>query len=191
MNTGFGRNTPALRSVCPCALLIVKTKARRTGNCRRLKLTQCILSLGVIFTRGISIILPRCCPVIISAVISNVLRFRTISRVPLHAPALLFRLRKSMMGTPILSSNLCGAIPDGVMELSTSTFPANAQPSSSDASSALRNGAWSSPGHICSTLVLSISTSSTLGVRIARDDRYCVSFALSARSGKTSLMNAS
>jgi hypothetical protein len=37
-NTGSGRYTPTFGNVCPCALLIVIVKLRRTGNCFLLNL---------------------------------------------------------------------------------------------------------------------------------------------------------
>jgi hypothetical protein len=61
--------------------------------------------------RGIKATLPAPLPVMISASTTRIMKRQTIRLVPLHSPVDGSRLRNSIIGAPILSSNLCEGMP--------------------------------------------------------------------------------
>ena len=105
---GSSRLIPATANDWPCALLIVMAKAKRIGNCNRLKVNG--ISSVIIGIRGMKTSSPLAHPVRIVASMMQLCNFFTQSLVPLQSLGV-SKFLKSIIGAPTLRVKLCGGTP--------------------------------------------------------------------------------
>ena len=113
LNICVGRKIPTRLRVWPCDLLAVNAKNCRIGNCLRFIVKGKTLPDGDITMRGMKRVFPLCEPQATTASTTFALADFTTYLVPLQCPCAESKLRRSIIGEPILIFNSCGGNPGG------------------------------------------------------------------------------
>ena len=117
---GSIKNNPTFESDWHWLLFMVIAKHIASGNCRRWKVNDILLSEGVNDILGINVRVPILLPDMISASTTRFPNAKTNNLVPLHKPPFWSIFLSNIIGTQTFNTNLWSGKPGGLRPLRTS-----------------------------------------------------------------------